>query len=222
MPHDAPTVTVGNTLAHARHQAISVHASQKATIPLHSHFIAWWRSSVEASTVLTRNVCGCSAVHSHSGTMTAELPMVDTRIDMKLLRFSGRDEDWSDECHWFEAYGALLGYDTQMHAAAVRPTPITAQSLGDPCARSIEELVAGNAKEEDQGAVALVLDLAKALRVSLPVVWAWATHFSFPRNILRVLCGYFEHQKRVQFEGCSAGIEVELLASAYCTARCAE
>ena len=63
----------------------------------------------------------------------------------------------------------------------------------------------GKAKEEDQGALALVLDLAKALeRVSLLVVWAWATHFSFPRKILRVLCGYFEHQRRVQFEGCVA------------------
>ena len=31
--------------------------------------------------------------------------------------------------------------------------------------------------EEDQRAVALVLDLAKAFeRVSLPVVWAWAKH----------------------------------------------
>ena len=49
---------------------------------------------------------------------------------------------------------------------------------------------------------ALVLNLAKAFeRVSLPVVWAWATHFSFPRKFLRVLCGYFEHQRRVQFEG---------------------
>ena len=61
------------------------------------------------------------------------------------------------------------------------------------------------AKEEDQVAVALVLDLAKAFeRVSFPVVWAWATHFSFPRNILRVLCGYFDRQRRVQFEGCVA------------------
>ena len=41
-------------------------------------------------------------------------------------------------------------------------------------------------------------------RVGLPVVWAWATHFSFPRETLRVLCGYFEHQRRVQFEGCVA------------------
>ena len=38
----------------------------------------------------------------------------------------------------------------------------------------------------------------------LPVVRAWATRFSFPRKILRVLCGYFEHQRRVQFEGCVA------------------
>ena len=56
---------------------------------------------------------------------------------------------------------------------------------------------------EDQG---LVLDQAKALeRVSLPVVWAWATRFSFPRKILRLLCWYFEQQRRVQFEGCAAG-----------------
>ena len=67
------------------------------------------------------------------------------------------------------------------------------------------ERLSGRAKEEDQGAVALVLDLSKAFeRVSLPVVWAWATHFSFPRKILRVLCGYFEHQRRVQFVGCAA------------------
>ena len=63
----------------------------------------------------------------------------------------------------------------------------------------------GKAEEEDQGALALVLDLAKALeRVSLPVAWAWATQYSFPRKILRVLCGYSEHQGRVQFEGCAA------------------
>ena len=63
----------------------------------------------------------------------------------------------------------------------------------------------GKAKAEDQGAVALVLDLAKALeRVRLLVVWARATHFCFPRKTLRVLCGYFERQRRVQFEGCAA------------------
>ena len=63
----------------------------------------------------------------------------------------------------------------------------------------------GRAKAEDRGAVALVLDLAQAFEgVSLPVVWAWATHFSFHRKILRVLCEYFEHLRRVQFEGCVA------------------
>ena len=64
------------------------------------------------------------------------------------------------------------------------------------------ERFSGKAKEEYQGALALVLDLAKAFeRVSLPVVWAWATHVSFPRKILGVLCGYFEQQRRVEFEG---------------------
>ena len=63
----------------------------------------------------------------------------------------------------------------------------------------------GRTRAEDQGTVALVLDLAKASdRVSLLVVWAWATYFSFPRKILRVLCGYFEHQRRAQLEGCAA------------------
>ena len=62
----------------------------------------------------------------------------------------------------------------------------------------------GRAKE-DQGALALVLDLAKALeRVSFPVVWAWTTQLSFLRKISRVPCGYFEHQRRVEFEGCVA------------------
>ena len=36
------------------------------------------------------------------------------------------------------------------------------------------------------------------------MIWAWTTHFSFPRKILRVLCGYFEHQRRAQLEGCAA------------------
>ena len=45
------------------------------------------------------------------------------------------------------------------------------------------------AAQEDLGAVALVLlDLAKAFeRVNFPLVWAWATHFCFPRKILRVV-----------------------------------
>ena len=61
------------------------------------------------------------------------------------------------------------------------------------------------ASEKDLGAVALVFDLAKAFElVSFLVVWAWSTHFSVPKKIFRVLCGYFEHQRRVQFEGCVA------------------
>ena len=53
----------------------------------------------------------------------------------------------------------------------------------------------GIAKAEDQGAVALVLDLATTFgRVSLLVLG-----LDFPRKILRVLCG-----RRVQFEGCAA------------------
>ena len=48
-----------------------------------------------------------------------------------------------------------------------------------------KERFKGKAKADDQGAVALVLDLAKAFeRVSLLVVWAWATHCSFPMKIL--------------------------------------
>ena len=61
------------------------------------------------------------------------------------------------------------------------------------------------AGEKDQGAIMLVLDLTQSLeRVSLLVAWAWATHFNFARNILRVPCGQFEHQRCVQFEGCVA------------------
>ena len=35
-------------------------------------------------------------------------------------------------------------------------------------------------------------------------VWAWTTHFSFQRKLLRVPCGHFEHQRRAQFEKCVA------------------
>ena len=62
--------------------------------------------------------------------------------------------------------------------------------------------------------------------------WSWATHFAFRRKILPVLCLYFEHQRRVQFDGCVAEplrpsrpfsrVEVELLAPTYCVAGCAE
>ena len=58
-------------------------------------------------------------------------------------------------------------------------------------------------EEKDQGAAALVLDLAKTFEwVHVPVVWT--THFNLPWKILRVLCGYFEHQRRGQLKGCVA------------------
>ena len=61
------------------------------------------------------------------------------------------------------------------------------------------------AEEEDQGASTVVLDSAKAFEpVSLPVVWTYATHFDFSSQVLRVLRGYFGHQRRFQFEGCVA------------------
>ena len=34
---------------------------------------------------------------------------------------------------------------------------------------------------------------------TIPLVQDLATHVKFPKNILRVLCWYFEHQRRVQF-----------------------
>ena len=81
-----------------------------------------------------------------------------------------------------------------------------------------------NSRKSKPGSCSLGFDLAKAFeRVSFPMVWALLTHFSFPRKILRVLCEYFEHQRRVQFEGGGAApdhhghlatVEVELLASA--------
>ena len=46
------------------------------------------------------------------------------------------------------------------------------------------------AEEKDQGAIALVLDLAKAFRrVSLPVVWAWATSSASQERSCRCYAG---------------------------------
>ena len=53
--------------------------------------------------------------------------------------------------------------------------------------QTVWEFCCGEAKEEDQGALALALDLAMTFeRVRFPVVWAWATYFSFPRRILAI------------------------------------
>ena len=77
------------------------------------------------------------------------------------------------------------------------------------------------AGETDQGAITLVLDLAAAFeRVSLPVVWAWATHFDLSRKILRVECGCFEAAP--DHHGHAPWVEVELLAPSHCASRCNE
>ena len=55
--------------------------------------------------------------------------------------------------------------------------------------------------KKDQAAISLVLDLAKALeRFSLPVV----SGLGDALQVRHVPCGYFEHQRHVQFEGCVA------------------
>ena len=85
------------------------------------------------------------------------------------------------------------------------------------------------AREEDLG-VAFVLDQAKAFeRVSLFVVWAWATHFSFleediagavwllrapEASAVRRMCG----GATPDHHGHLAGVNVELLTSPYCAA----
>ena len=90
----------------------------------------------------------------------------------------------------------------------------------------------GKAKEEDQGALALVLDLAKAFeRVSLPVVGGLGNALQLPKEdlegavrVLRVpvactvrrMCGRAAHDHN----GYPATVEVELLALTDCVARC--
>ena len=58
------------------------------------------------------------------------------------------------------------------------------------------------ASENDPGATALVLNLADAFeRVSPSNSVGLGNTLQLSRKILRVLCLYFEHQRRVQFEG---------------------
>ena len=91
----------------------------------------------------------------------------------------------------------------------------------------------GKAKEEDQEAVALVLDLAKAFgRVSLCGLGLGNT-LRFPKegiagavwllrapeaSAVRRMCG----RAAQDHHGHLARVKVELLALAYCTSRCAE
>ena len=92
----------------------------------------------------------------------------------------------------------------------------------------------GKAKEEDQGAVALVLDLAKAFeRVSLPCGLHLGDAFQFPKEDLASAVRSFRAP-----EACTVGrmpggaapdhfghlarVQVELFASADCIAGCIE
>ena len=75
------------------------------------------------------------------------------------------------------------------------------------CGAALLELEKSNSNEEevDQGAVTLVVDLARAFEhVQLKVACAWAMHHGVPQRMLRVSCWYFQHQRRVRFEGCVA------------------
>ena len=106
----------------------------------------------------------------------------------------------------------------------------SAHSVGN-CSLEMEKFKS-QAGEKDQGAVALVLDLAKAFeRVSLPVVWAWATHFSIPGKIMPLLCAgtsiiseAFSLKDALRSRSGPprpfSQVEVELLACAQCVAGC--
>ena len=59
-----------------------------------------------------------------------------------------------------------------------------------------------SAGEREQGAIALVHGVATGRRS--PSWVGLGDAFRLPRKILRVLCWYFEHQRRVQFERCVA------------------
>ena len=83
------------------------------------------------------------------------------------------------------------------------------------------------AGEKDQGAITLVLDLVKAFeRVSLPAVWAWATHLNIPRKIWRVLRAAEARSVRREGGGVAPdhhghppSIQMEWPALSHCVAR---
>ena len=46
-----------------------------------------------------------------------------------------------------------------------------------------------------------MVDFAKTCgKASLDEVWTWAMYFDFPQRVLRVLCGYFAHERTVMLE----------------------
>ena len=61
------------------------------------------------------------------------------------------------------------------------------------------------ASELDEGAVTFCCGPNNSIcKVKLEVACRWAMHFDFPQTVLRTLYLSFEHQRRVQFEGCVA------------------
>ena len=90
------------------------------------------------------------------------------------------------------------------------------------------------AKEDGQGALALVLDLAKAFeRVNLPVVWASAMYIIFPKEDLASAVRLFRASEEravrrmcggaaTDHHGHLAKVKVELLAPTNCVAGCTE
>ena len=57
------------------------------------------------------------------------------------------------------------------------------------------------AGQEEQGAVSLVVDPAKAFeRVQVAVVWRCAMYFRCPQGECRFLCRYFAQKRRLRYE----------------------
>ena len=97
--------------------------------------------------------------------------------------------------------------------------------MGSPAGQ--RKILISSRRKKEQGATALVLVLGKAFgRVSLPVVWAWTTHFKFPRKILRLPCGHFDGRMcggaTPDQHGDSSEVWMELLIASHCAAGCVE
>ena len=69
-------------------------------------------------------------------------------------------------------------------------------------------------EEMDQDAVTLVCWLGQSIRgrCRWTIVWAWTMHFGFRWRILRVLCVYFRHLRRMIFEGCVTNLLLTTVA----------
>ena len=68
--------------------------------------------------------------------MTAAL--LDTRSEIKVPNFDGRDEHWPEWSVKFESYALLLGWGDRLTEAEQRTEPITAESLANDEGRRID------------------------------------------------------------------------------------